>query len=162
MRSRTSAGLALYRWRAGVLEVFLAHPGGPVFARRDLGVWTLPKGEVEADEELLPTALREFEEETGLRIDPGSRFLPLGSIQQKGGKIVHAWGVEADPALPETPAVRSNTFELEWPPRSGRWQSFPEVDRAKFFPLPAARRKLKERQVPLLDRLEALLAGGRG
>jgi predicted NUDIX family NTP pyrophosphohydrolase len=160
MRSRTSAGLALYRWRTGRLEVFLAHPGGPLFAHRDDGVWTLPKGEVEPGEDLLPTALREFEEETGLRIDPGGPFLPLGSIQQKGGKVVHAWGVEAALDLPETPIIRSNTFELEWPPRSGRWQKFPEVDRAEFFPLPVARRKLKERQVPLLDRLEALLAGG--
>ena len=160
MSSRTSAGLALYRWRAGVLEVFLAHPGGPLFAQRDDGVWTLPKGEVEPDEDLLLTALREFEEETGLRLDPGSRFLPLGSIQQKGGKIVHAWGVEAARDLPETPVIRSNTFEMEWPPRSGRRQEFPEVDRAEFFPLPVARLKIKERQVPLLDRLNAALAGG--
>lgn len=159
MRSRTSAGLALYRRRHGVLEVFLAHPGGPLFAHKDEGVWTLPKGEVEPDEELLPTALREFEEETGLRLPPGCRFLPLGSIQQKGGKTVHAWAVEAAPDLPETPAVHSNTFTLQWPPGSGRVQEFPEVDRAEFFPLPVARRKIKERQVPLLDRLEAGLAG---
>lgn len=162
MRSRTSAGLALYRRRGGVLEIFLAHPGGPLFAHKDDGAWTLPKGEVEPDEELLPTALREFEEETGLPLDPASRFLPLGSIQQKGGKVVHAWGVEAAPGLPETPAIRSNTFELEWPPGSGRRQEFPEVDRAQFFPLPVARRKIKERQIPLLDRLEALLTGDPG
>src|SRR6185436_813964 len=98
MRSRISAGLVLFRraGAAGLLEVFLAHPGGPFFTKKDDGYWSIPKGEIEPGEELLPTALREFEEETGIAIDPGSRFIPLGSIQQKGGKIVHAWGVEGN------------------------------------------------------------------
>src|SRR4030095_1366719 len=96
MSSRTSAGLVMFRRRGGALEVFLAHPGGPLFVNKDDGHWTIPKGEVHADEDLLPTALREFEEETGIAIDPQSRFIPLGSILQKGGKTVHAWGVEGD------------------------------------------------------------------
>jgi len=155
MRSRISAGLVMFRRRAGILEVFLAHPGGPLFVNKDDGHWTIPKGEVELDEDLLPTAIREFEEETGLRIDPASEFIELGSIQQKGGKIVHAWGVAGDWA--ESRPLRSNQFEMEWPPRSGRTQSFPEVDRAQFFDLPTARTKVKETQIPLLDRLEAAL-----
>ena len=158
MRSRVSAGLVLFRRRGGTLEVFLAHPGGPLFMHKDEGHWTIPKGEVEPDEELLPTALREFEEETGIAIDARSRFLPLGSIEQKGGKTVHAWGVEGE--LDDTQPIHSNTFEMEWPPRSGRLQQFPEVDRAQFFPLDLARRKLKERQVPLLNRLAETLRRG--
>jgi predicted NUDIX family NTP pyrophosphohydrolase len=140
MPSRISAGLVMFRRRGGRLEVFLAHPGGPLFVQKDDGHWTIPKGEAEPDEELLPTAIREFGEETGITIDPGSPFIGLGTIVQKG----------------------SNTFEMEWPPGSGRLQSFPEVDRARYFPLEEARRKLKERQVPLLDRLESILlaAGG--
>ena len=153
MRSRTSAGLVLFRrsGAAGSLEVFLAHPGGPFFTKKDEGYWSIPKGEIEAGEELLPTALREFEEETGIDIDPGSRFIPLGSIQQKGGKIVHAWGVEGD--CDDTQPIRSNSFEMEWPPGSGRMQSFPEVDRAQFFGLEEARRKIKESQWPLIEEL---------
>lgn len=135
--------------------MFLAHPGGPLFVKKDDGCWTIPKGEVEPGEELLPTAIREFEEETGIAIHPQSRFLPLGSIQQKGGKIVHAWAVERD--HDDAQPIRSNSFEMEWPPGSGRTQCFPEVDRACFFPLDAARRKLKERQAPLIDRLEEVL-----
>ena len=158
MRSRTSAGLVMFRRRGGELEVFLAHPGGPLFVKKDDGCWTIPKGEVEPGEELLPTALREFEEETGITIDPQSRFLPLGSIQQKGGKIVHAWAVEKD--WDDTQPIRSNTFEMEWPPGSGRVQSFPEVDRAQFFPLAEARRKVKERQWPLIERLVEELGRG--
>lgn len=151
MRSRTSAGLVMFRRRGGVLEVFLAHPGGPLFAKKDDGHWTIPKGEVEPEEELLPTAIREFEEETGIAIEPQSRFIALGSIQQKGGKIVHAWAVEKD--WDDAQSIRSNTFEMEWPPGSGRVQSFPEVDRAQFFPLAEARRKVKERQWGLMERL---------
>lgn len=142
----------MFRRRGGQLEVFLAHPGGPLFVNRDDDCWTIPKGEVEPGEELLPTAIREFEEETGIAIDPQSPFIPLGSIQQKGGKIVHAWGVEGD--WNEAQPIRSNLFEMEWPPRSGRTQSFPEVDRAQFFGLDEARRKVKERQWELIERLQ--------
>jgi predicted NUDIX family NTP pyrophosphohydrolase len=158
MRSRVSAGILLYRRKDGRLEVLLAHPGGPLFAMKDNGHWTIPKGEVDAGEDLLTTAQREFAEEIGVAMKPEATFLPLGSIQQKGGKIVHAWAVEQewDDAQP----IRSNEFTMEWPPGSGRMQSFPEVDRAQFFPLEEARRKLKERQVPLLDRLLELVQQG--
>jgi len=154
MRSRVSAGLLVYRVRDGRLEVFLAHPGGPLFASRDDGHWTLPKGEVEPGEDLLAAALREFQEEIGIEIDPAGPFLPLGSIQQKGGKIVHAWAVGKD--WDDAQPIRSNKFEMEWPPRSGRMQAFPEVDRAQFFPLALARRKVKDRQAPLLEKLEQI------
>ena len=159
MRSRVSAGLLMYRTRNGYLEVFLAHPGGPFFAHKDEGHWTIPKGEVEPDEELQATAIREFQEEVGIPIDPKSAFLELGSIRQKGGKIVHAWAIELDwdDSIPFT----STTYKLEWPVGSGRFQDFPEVDRAQFFPLEIARRKIKETQAPLLDRLEAELKKAR-
>lgn len=151
MGSRISAGLVLYRTRNGQLEVFLAHPGGPFFAARDEGHWTIPKGEVEPGEDLLATAIREVQEETGLVVDKSSTFIELGSIRQKGGKIVHGWGVEfpcTDPI-----ACKSNVFRLEWPLGSGEWKSFPEVDRAEFFPLETAKRKIKATQIPLLERL---------
>ena len=152
---RVSAGLLMFRHRDGELEVFLAHPGGPIFARKDEGHWTIPKGEIEPEEDFLPTAIREFAEETGIVINPRSAFIELGCIQQKGGKWVHAWAVENQ--WDEKQPIRSNLFEMEWPPRSGRRQKFPEVDRAGFFPLAEARRKLKDRQQPFLDRLEAAL-----
>jgi len=156
MQSRVSAGLLVYRVVDGRLEVFLAHPGGPFFVNRDEGCWTIPKGEVEPGEDLRATALREFQEETGILIHPAGPFVSLGSIQQKGGKIVHAWAVQQN--WDDSTPIRSNEFELEWPPHSGRRQSFPEVDRAGFFPLPIARRKVKDRQVPFLDQLEQLRA----
>lgn len=155
MRSRISAGLLMYRRRAGGLEVFLAHPGGPFFAHKDDGHWTIPKGEVEPGENFLVTAMREFEEEVGIRIDPSSSFIELGSIRQKGGKIVHAWGVAGD--YDESVPLRSNLFECEWPLNSGRVQLFPEVDRARFFSLAEAQVKIKETQIPLLDQLEIKL-----
>jgi len=154
MRSRVSAGLVLYRLRAG-LEIFIAHPGGPLFIRKDDGHWTIPKGEVELGEDLLTTAIREFEEEVGLAIDPTSKFIPLGTIQQKGGKVVHAWAVEGD--IDEAHPFRSNTFSVEWPPGSGTMRDFPEVDRAQFFPVAVAKLKLKPTQVPLLERLDQLI-----
>jgi predicted NUDIX family NTP pyrophosphohydrolase len=154
-RLRVSAGLVVYRIRDGRLEVFLVHPGGPFFARRDEGAWSIPKGEIEPGEKMLATALREFKEEVGIEIDPTSQFLELGSIRQKGGKIVHAWGVEKDYEKPMP--VCSNTFEMEWPPHSGRRQRFPEVDRAEFLSLAIAKEKIKETQVPLLERLAAAL-----
>ncbi len=159
MPSKTSAGLLLYRVREGHLEVFLAHPGGPFFARKDAGHWSVPKGEIEPGEDFLATALREFKEEIGVDINPKGPFIELGSIRQKGGKVVHAWAVEYTTDIP-TPC-QSNFFKMEWPPGSGQWQSFPEVDRAQFFTFPEARQKIKGTQIPLLERLEAALAGSR-
>jgi len=148
----TSAGLLMFRRRAGRLEVFLVHPGGPYFARRDEGWWTIPKGLVEPGEDPLATARREFQEETSFAA-PADGCAPLGEVRQKGGKLVRAWAFEgdADPA-----ALSSNTFELEWPPRSGERRSFPEVDRAAWFDLDEAGRKINAAQAILLDRLAEL------
>ena len=146
---RHSAGLLLFRYGGGELEVLLVHPGGPFFRRKDNGYWTIPKGESEPEEDLLERAQIEFEEELGFRAAGG--FLPLGQVKQKGGKIVHCWAVEGD--LPPGFVLRSNQFEIEWPLRSGRWQSFPEVDRAEFFAEAVAREKINAAQVPFLDRL---------
>jgi predicted NUDIX family NTP pyrophosphohydrolase len=148
-----SAGLLVYRRRAGTLEVLLVHPGGPFFRRRDRGAWTVPKGLVEEGEDAAVTALRELEEETGLRL-PGPG-VELGQVRQKGGKVVRVWAVEHDPG-PEL-VIRSNTFVLEWPPRSGNKVEFPEIDRGAFFPLSEARGKINPAQVQLLDRLAALV-----
>jgi len=145
----------MYRVRDGKLEVFLAHPGGPYFTKKDAGHWSIPKGEVEAGEELLVCALREFEEEIGL--SPHGPFLALGSIKQKGGKIVHAWAFEGDRG--DDRPLAANHFRLEWPPRSGNYQSFPEVDRAQFFSLVGAREKIKEAQATFIDRLVNALGG---
>ena len=158
-QARISAGLLMYRMREGQLEVFLAHPGGPLFKNKDEGHWSIPKGEIESDEDLLAAALREFEEETGL--EPRGDFIELGAIQQKGGKTVHAWAFPGD--WDEARPLQSNTFALEWPPRSGKIERYPEIDRAGFFSIPRARLKLKETQQPFLDRLqEALNRRGRG
>ena len=156
-QNKISAGLLMYRMREGQLEVFLAHPGGPLFNNKDEGHWSIPKGEIESDEELLTAAMREFEEETGL--EPHGDFIELGAIRQKGGKIVYAWAFPGD--WDEARPLQSNTFELEWPPRSGKIQRFPEIDRVGFFSIPRARQKLKEAQQPFLDRLEAKLLGKR-
>ncbi len=144
----------LYRRSGAGLQVLLVHPGGPFFRNRDDGWWTVPKGLPEHGEEPLDAARREFVEETGFAPPPGP-FVDLGSVRQKSGKMVHAWAAEGDcdPAL-----VRSNTFRLEWPPRSGRMGDFPEVDRAGFFGLAEARRKILAAQAPLLDRLAERLA----
>jgi predicted NUDIX family NTP pyrophosphohydrolase len=155
-RSRLSAGLLLYRHRAGVPEFLLVHPGGPFFIRKDEGSWSIPKGEAQAGEDLFTRAKIEFEEELGFI--PCGNFLPLGSVKQKGGKTVHAWAVEGD--LPDDFTLRSNTFELEWPPRSGRMQSFPEIDRAEFFPEKIAREKINAAQLELIDRLVAAFEAG--
>jgi len=154
--AKESAGLLMYRIRAGRPEVLLVHPGGPFFAGMDEGAWTIPKGEIEEGEDHLAAARREFEEETGLR--PEGHFVSLGSITQKGGKIVQAWAFEGD-AEPGT--VRSNTFRMEWPPRSGAHVEFAEVDRAGFFDFDEAKRKINPAQVPLLEALERLVPGGR-
>ena len=155
MRSRVSAGLVLYRKRDGQLEVFLAHPGGPFFAHKDDGHWTIPKGEVETGEDMLATAIREVQEETGLGVDKTARFIELGSIKQKGGKVVHAWGVEY--AGPASAACKSNVFHMEWPLGSGQMKAFPEVDRAEFFPLETAKTKVKASQVSLLEKLAEII-----
>ena len=155
MAARVSSGILLYRRPGGRLEVLLAHPGGPYFARKDEGHWTIPKGEVEPDEELLDVARREFEEETG-HPSPMGPPVELGSIIQKGGKTVHGWAMEGD--LDPAAAV-SNTFDMIWPPHSGRRQTFAEIDRVQWFGLDEARRRVKETQIPLIDRLEAALRG---
>jgi predicted NUDIX family NTP pyrophosphohydrolase len=150
-----SAGILLFRRRDGRLDVLLAHPGGPFFTGRDAGAWTIPKGEPDPDEDLLAVARREFEEETGHPV-PDAAVIDLGSIVQKGGKIVYAWAVEGD----MDPAdARSNTFEMVWPPGSGTLQSYPEIDRVEWFDPVEARLRLKSAQIPLLERLEAMLAG---
>ena len=147
-----SAGILLHRTRAGVLEVLLVHPGGPLWARRDSGAWSVPKGEYTDGEDALAAARREFEEELGVA-PPDGPVEDLGEVRQKSGKIVRAWALRGEL---DVDSVRSNTFELEWPPRSGRLQAFPEVDRAQWFALEQARTKINAAQVSLLDRLEAL------
>src|SRR5213594_4442222 len=154
-RSRISAGLLMFRRRKNKLEVLLAHPGGPFHVHKDGGAWTIPKGEAAPGEDLLTRAQIEFEEEVGFRPKTVREYIELGSIKQKGGKIVHAWAFEGD--LPESFEVKSNLFDLEWPPRSGKYQKFPEVDQACFFSEEVARRKLKSTQVPFLDRLRKAL-----
>ena len=151
--ARLSAGLLLYRRRGREIEVLLAHMGGPFWSRKDAGAWSLPKGEYEGDEEPLAAARREFAEELGLPA-PAGRALDLGTIKQAGGKVVQAWALEGDL---DTDAVRSNSFELEWPRGSGTVQSFPEVDRAAWFDLQSARVKLVKGQVGFLERLSGLL-----
>ena len=147
-----SAGILLYRRRSGALEVLLAHPGGPFWARRDDGAWTIPKGLIDAGETPEAAARREFFEELGM--EAAGTLLPLGSVRQRGGKHVEAFALEGDFDIA---ALRSNTFETEWPPRSGRVNTYPEVDRAEWMDLATARIKLLEAQRPFLDRLEAAL-----
>jgi predicted NUDIX family NTP pyrophosphohydrolase len=149
MAKKQSAGILLYRCRSGVLEVFLVHPGGPFWAKKDAGAWSIPKGEFEEGDDPLEAARREFLEETGLPVE--GTFLALKPLKQRGGKLVHAWAVEGDI---EASSVRSNTFSMEWPPRSGRQQEFPEVDRGEWFAIPAAREKLLAGQHRFLDELE--------
>jgi predicted NUDIX family NTP pyrophosphohydrolase len=148
--AKRSAGLLLYRFRDGELEVFLVHPGGPFWRRKDAGAWSIPKGEAQAGEDPLTAARREFTEETGHSVE--GEFLPLASIKQPGGKVVEAWAIEADC---DAAAIRSNTFSMEWPPHSGKQQEFPEVDRAAWFTLEAAREKILPGQGPLLAELQA-------
>src|SRR6266516_5664151 len=154
-RSRISAGLLMFRHRKNKLEVMLAHLGGPFNVDKDDGAWTIPKGEAPTEEDLLTRAQIEFEEEVGFRPESSHGWIELGSIIQKGGKTVHAWAFEGD--LPESFECRSNLFEMEWPPRSGKHKMFPEVDRACFFTEKIARGKLKSTQVPFVDRLRAAI-----
>jgi predicted NUDIX family NTP pyrophosphohydrolase len=148
-----SAGILLYRIRDGEPEVLVVHPGGPFWARKDAGAWSIPKGEHDDDEDAQACALREFEEETGTALTPAA-LADLGTVRLKSGKLVAAWAVEGDL---DADTITSNTFELEWPPRSGRTREFPEVDRAGWFGLEAAREKLNPAQGAFLDRLRDLL-----
>ncbi|HEX6094887.1 MAG TPA: NUDIX domain-containing protein [Thermoanaerobaculia bacterium] len=148
MPKKTSAGILLYRRRAGGIEVFLVHPGGPFWARKDLGAWSLPKGELADGEDPLEAAKREFVEETGFTVE--GDFRPLQPLRQPSGKTILAWAVEGDcdPA-----DLRSNTFEMEWPPKSGKRAQFPEVDRGAWFSLEEARERINKGQAPFLDEL---------
>jgi predicted NUDIX family NTP pyrophosphohydrolase len=154
---KTSAGLLLYRDAAGRLEVLLVHPGGPFWAKKDAGAWSIPKGEIGEGEDPLAAAKREFEEETGAR--PTGEAVALESRRQAGGKLVHAWAMRGDL---DPGAVKSTTFSLEWPPRSGRRQEFPEVDRAAWFTLDEARKKILKGQAPFLDDLERIAGRSSG
>ena len=146
----------MFRRRPSGLEVLLVHPGGPFFRNKDAGAWSIPKGEVESGEDLQAAARREFEEELGVRDDAAKPVLELSLVKLKSGKIIHAWATEGDL---DTGAVTSNTFTMEWPPRSGHQVEFPEIDRAEFFPLAEARGKVNPGQVPLIHELERLLQG---
>jgi predicted NUDIX family NTP pyrophosphohydrolase len=148
----------MFRCKEGRLELLLVHPGGPFFRSRDDSSWTIPKGEAAPDEDLLTRAKIEFEEELG--VAAAGEWIDLGSIKQKGGKTVHGWAFQGD--LEADFKLASNSFEMEWPPRSGRKQQFPEVDQAKFFPLDLARSKINPAQVPFLDRLRDALGNKTG
>jgi predicted NUDIX family NTP pyrophosphohydrolase len=150
---KTSAGLLLYKRNNNVLQVFLVHPGGPFFAKKDSGAWSVPKGEIDEGEDALAAAKREFEEETGCR--PEGNFILLSSVTQKSGKIVHAWAVEGD-CDPRT--IKSNAFTLEWPPKSGRMREFPEVDKAGWFTVDEAKEKINHAQAAFLEELMNRLA----
>jgi predicted NUDIX family NTP pyrophosphohydrolase len=147
---KLSAGLLVYRRAGETLEVLLVHPGGPYWAKRDDGAWSLPKGEYDPADDALETARREFREELGLDPPDDAAPVAIGEVRQKGGKVVRAWALLGD--LDVAP-FESNTFTMEWPPRSGRMQEFPEVDRAEWFDLETATRKLLSSQLPFLDRL---------
>jgi predicted NUDIX family NTP pyrophosphohydrolase len=150
----------MFRRRDGELEVLLVHPGGPYFRNKDDGVWTIPKGEVAEGEDLLERAALEFEEELGVPVAATQPWIELGWVKQKGGKKVHAWALEGD--LPEPFAVVSNTFDLEWPPRSGKMQRFAEIDRAEFFSVEKAKVKINVAQIAFLDRLVVALESAEG
>lgn len=155
MSGKQSAGLLVYRRAAAELEVLLVHPGGPFWAKKDAGAWFIPKGEIEPGEEPLATANREFQEELGMAA-PAGVPLPLGTVKNKGGKLIHAWALPGDVDLG---SFKSNTFSLEWPPRSGKQRSFPEVDRASYFDAAAAREKMHPAELPFLLRLLQHLLG---
>ena len=152
MAKNNTAGLLLYR-RRGELEVFLVHPGGPFWSKKDAGAWSVPKGEINEGEDPFEAAKREFTEETGFPID--GEFRPLDPVKQSGGKVVQAWAIEADcdPAQ-----VRSNLFSMEWPPKSGKTQQFPEVDRAAWFTIPEARKRIIAAQAEFLDQVISVLS----
>jgi predicted NUDIX family NTP pyrophosphohydrolase len=154
--AKVSAGLLMYRKRSGVLEVLLVHPGGPFFAKKDLGAWGIPKGEIEEGEDALAAARREFEEETGFKAE--GAVIPLAPVTQKGGKIVQAWALEGDC---DPKKMKSNTFMMEWPPRSGRQQEFPEADRAGWFAINEAKQKINPAQISFLEELQRAIKSAR-
>jgi predicted NUDIX family NTP pyrophosphohydrolase len=150
---KTSAGLLMYRRRNETLDVFLVHPGGPFWSKKDLGAWSIPKGEYQPDEGPLAAAQREFTEETG--VQPGEPlFIELAPATQPGGKVIRAWAFEGDA---DPTAIISNTFSMEWPPRSGQQQTFPEVDRAAWFSIDEATQRILKGQIPLLSELQRIL-----
>jgi len=146
--AKKSAGVLIYRMNEGILEVFLVHPGGPFWGKKDAGAWSIPKGEFAHDEEPLAAACREFKEEVGVSVQ--GDFFPLGSVRQSGGKTVYAWAIEHNL---DSSRIRSTTFSMEWPPRSGKHREFPEVDRAAWFPAEMAREKMVKGQWKLVERL---------
>jgi predicted NUDIX family NTP pyrophosphohydrolase len=148
-RVRQSAGLLVFRGQGATLELLLVHPGGPFWSKKDDGAWFIPKGEIEPDEDLLAAARREFREELGIE-PPAGEPLPLGSLKNKSGKQIHAWALPGDLDLS---AFHSNTFSLEWPPRSGKQREFPEVDRAQYFGIELATQKMSEAELPFIQRL---------
>ena len=150
---RKSAGIVLYRNQNQALEVFLVHPGGPYWAGKEEGAWSIPKGEFAEGEDPLATAQREFREETGSEIK--GNFIDLGTVKQKGGKLVYAWATEGDL---DARAIKSNTFKQEWPYKSGKWNTYPEVDKAGWFSIEEAKIKLNPAQFTLLERLTTLLS----
>jgi len=150
---KISAGLLVYRMQGGVLQVFLVHPGGPFWAKKDLAAWSIPKGLIDEGEDPLAAAQREFEEETALKVS--GQFIQLTPVKLKSGKVVRAWAVEGDCDLS---AIISNTFSMEWPPNSGLQQEFPEVDRAAWFDIEEAKKKINQGQVGLLEELRHLLS----
>jgi predicted NUDIX family NTP pyrophosphohydrolase len=152
MAKKESAGILMYRLRNSTLEVFLAHPGGPYWARKDAGVWSIPKGEFSEKEDRLSEAKREFQEETG--IFPEGNFVALKPVRQPGGKVVYAWAVKGDC---DAETITSNTFLMEWPPRSGKYQEFPEVDRAGWFTMDVAKERILKGQVSLLEELSQIV-----
>lgn len=155
MPKKISAGLLMYRIKDSQLEVFLGHPGGPYFRNKDKGYWSIPKGEVEEDGlDLLNVAQREFTEEVGIS-PTTNEFIPLGHIKRKDGKIIHAWAFAGD--WDDSQAIKSNFFEIEWPPRTGQKQKFPEIDRAQFFPVEIAKQKIQSAQIVFIERLEECL-----
>jgi predicted NUDIX family NTP pyrophosphohydrolase len=153
--AKVSAGLLMYRRRGGLAEVLLAHPGGPFWAKKDLGAWSIPKGEVVPGEDLEAAAKREFKEELGLSLSANAELIPIGHVTQKAGKVVHVWAFEGDC---DPSAAKGNTFAMVWPPQSGKMQEFFEIDKAQFFDFEEARKKLNPAQVEFLDRLATVLA----
>ncbi len=154
---KTSAGLLLYRFKKKEPEFFLVHPGGPFWKNKDIGSWSIPKGEVEENEDYLAAAIRETKEETGISIDISpEKFIPLAKVKQNPGKIIYAWAAEGNF---EAEHIKSNLFEMEWPPKTGKKQSFPEVDKADWFGFEEARKKILQGQTPLLEKLLSKLTG---